>query len=232
RRPRSRPRPRRHPLSGTARALRTARRKGPRGPGLLSLLGKSLRAAGPAGRRRPKRCLLRSGRCWTICAGCRWRRRRPCGLWSSSTAGSGSCWKRRRGITLSDRDRRLPAGGGRPIRRLPEHVANQIAAGEVIERPASVVKELVENALDAGARRIDVEVRAGGRDFIRVSDDGAGIPRDQVLEAFERHATSKIEGAADLFAVTSLGFRGEALPSIASVSEVEMRTRPRGEEAG
>src|SRR5690606_5135860 len=131
-----------------------------------------------------------------------------------------------------DRERRLPAGGGRPIRRQPEHGANQIAAGGVIERSTHDVKELRENAPDAGARRTRAEERAGGRALSRVGHDGGGLPRDRVVEAFERHATSKIQGAEDLFAVTSLGFRGEALPSIASVSEVEMRTRPHGEEAG
>lgn len=121
---------------------------------------------------------------------------------------------------------------GRDIRILDEHVANKIAAGEVIERPASVVKELVENALDAGARRIDIEIRQGGKEYIRVTDDGAGVPADQVPLAFARHATSKIRSAEDLFNVATLGFRGEALPSIASVSEVEMRTRTGDATAG
>src|SRR5690606_29392023 len=108
---------------------------------------------------------------------------------------------------------------------LDADVANKIAAGEVIERPASVVKELVENALDAGARRIDIEIRRGGKEYIRVTDDGAGVPAEQVPLAFARHATSKIRSADDLFNVATLGFRGEALPSIAAVAAVEMRTR-------
>lgn len=114
---------------------------------------------------------------------------------------------------------------GRGIHILDEHIANKIAAGEVIERPASVVKELVENALDAGAKRIEVEIRQGGKEYIRVTDDGAGMAPDQVPLAFERHATSKIRSADDLFNVHTLGFRGEALPSIAAVAEVELKTR-------
>jgi DNA mismatch repair protein MutL len=110
------------------------------------------------------------------------------------------------------------------IRILPDQVANQIAAGEVVDRPASVVKELLENALDAGASRIRVEVEAGGRKFIRVSDDGHGMNRDDALLAFERHATSKLRTADDLLAIATLGFRGEALPSIASVSRVTLET--------
>ena len=109
----------------------------------------------------------------------------------------------------------------RAIRALPPEVADAIAAGEVVERPASVVKELIENALDGGARRITVEVRGAGRNLVRVGDDGAGIPPDQLALAFQRHATSKVMSLGDLEAIVTLGFRGEALASIAAVSDVE-----------
>src|SRR5262245_39869862 len=113
------------------------------------------------------------------------------------------------------------------IRLLPEQVANQIAAGEVVERPASVVKELVESSLDAQAKRITVEIQAGGRSLVRVTDDGIGMSRDDALLSLERHATSKIRRAEDLSAVATMGFRGEALPSIASVSRFTLTTRER-----
>lgn len=118
------------------------------------------------------------------------------------------------------------------IRLLPDSVANQIAAGEVIQRPASVVKELVENAIDAGATHIDVSVKDAGKTLIQVIDDGKGMSETDARLAFERHATSKIKEAADLFALRTMGFRGEALASIAAVAQVELRTRMEGEEFG
>jgi DNA mismatch repair protein MutL len=118
------------------------------------------------------------------------------------------------------------------IRVLSDQVANQIAAGEVVERPASVVKELLENSLDAGATRIRIEVEGGGRKLIRIVDNGHGMVRDDALLAFERHATSKLHTSDDLLSIRTLGFRGEALPSIASVSRLTLATRAEDEEAG
>src|ERR1700736_6661448 len=118
------------------------------------------------------------------------------------------------------------------IRLLPETVASQVAAGEVVERPASVVKELVENSIDAGAHKIDIFIRRGGMAFVRVIDDGSGMDRDDALLSLERHATSKIRSAADLEAIATLGFRGEALPSIASVSRFRLTTRESNALAG
>lgn len=118
------------------------------------------------------------------------------------------------------------------IHLLSEHVANKIAAGEVVERPASVLKELLENALDAGATRIKVQVEAGGKKQVKVTDDGCGMVRDDALLAFERHATSKIKDAEDLLNIHTLGFRGEALPSIASVARVLLETRAADEPGG
>ena len=118
------------------------------------------------------------------------------------------------------------------IQLLPDTVANQIAAGEVIQRPASVIKELVENAIDAGARHVQVFVVDAGRTSIQVIDDGHGMSETDARLAFERHATSKIRQADDLFALHTMGFRGEALPSIAAVAQVELTTRMADDEVG
>src|SRR5512136_3354548 len=118
------------------------------------------------------------------------------------------------------------------IKLLPDSVANQIAAGEVIQRPASVVKELMENSVDAGAGKISVIIKDSGKTLIQVIDDGSGMSETDARLSFERHATSKIASAKDLFAIVTKGFRGEALASIAAVAMVELKTRRIGDEAG
>src|ERR1700727_1330282 len=118
------------------------------------------------------------------------------------------------------------------IHVLSEQVANKIAAGEVVERPASVVKELLENALDAGATRIKISVEAGGKKLIQITDNGCGMVRDDAMLAFERHATSTINDTDDLLSISTLGFRGEALPSIASVARLHLETRAEEEACG
>src|SRR6202030_3850582 len=118
------------------------------------------------------------------------------------------------------------------IRILSDIVANKIAAGEVVERPASVVKELLENSLDAGATEFRLDVESGGRRLIRLTDNGSGMMRDDALLAFERHATSKLSDVKDLLSIATLGFRGEALPSIGSVSRLLLETRAPEEPSG
>src|SRR6267142_771389 len=118
------------------------------------------------------------------------------------------------------------------FRVLPDQIANKIAAGEVVERPASVVKELLENSLDAGSTHFRIEIESGGRRLIRITDDGCGMSRDDAMLAFERHATSKLRDVKDLLSIATLGFRGEALPSIASVSRLLLETRSPEETTG
>ena len=118
------------------------------------------------------------------------------------------------------------------VQVLSDQVANQIAAGEVIERPASVVKELVENSIDSGATSVEVEFKSGGKSYIRIEDNGCGMCREDALLSLKRHATSKIRKADDLENIMTMGFRGEALPSIASVSKFLLQTREKGTDSG
>ncbi|MDH3999426.1 MAG: DNA mismatch repair endonuclease MutL, partial [Desulfuromonadales bacterium] len=118
------------------------------------------------------------------------------------------------------------------IQILPENLANQIAAGEVVERPASVVKELIENSIDACADEIFIDIEGGGRTLVRISDNGRGMSKDDAFLCLERHATSKVKEAQDLFALHTMGFRGEALPAIASVSRLRLTTRSVDDESG
>lgn len=118
------------------------------------------------------------------------------------------------------------------IQLLPDHIANQIAAGEVVQRPASVVKELLENSIDAGAKNIRLIIKNAGKTLIQVVDDGIGMSETDARMCFERHATSKIRKTEDLFSIRTKGFRGEAMASIAAVAQVEMRTKKQQEELG
>jgi DNA mismatch repair protein MutL len=118
------------------------------------------------------------------------------------------------------------------VHKLSPEIANQIAAGEVIERPANAVKELVENALDAGARRIEIEIEDGGKKLIRVRDDGCGMSGEDAVLCLQRHATSKLQNTEDLYSIRTLAFRGEALPSIAAVSRFELTTRETDSDVG
>src|SRR5437764_1660057 len=128
-------------------------------------------------------------------------------------------------MELGQKSSQVRLSPGMKIRVLPDDIANRIAAGEVVERPASVVKELMENSLDAGARKIAVDVEEGGRKLIRVTDDGEGMAPEDALACFGRHATSKLYEPDDLFSIKTLGFRGEALPSIASVCRLRLETQ-------